>query len=218
MSPDDPRFSRFYITDPTTNETRLRTQHEREEFDASVQRNKQLVSRIGKRLADKPDPNRFKTEAARHREAAQSLWLSDAERSEHLRAAEVHGKQADQRQAVLDAERLAAERQSDPRYQSIQESAAALTRSGDFLYEHLSDKELIFEAVAVAQSNLPVDEMFQAYWSVVEKIEMDNLIGANRAASLAQTEAARTEKLAIESQIRAEKASESLRQVRDSNE
>jgi hypothetical protein len=220
MNPDT--YPTYYVADPDGDATdskghryRRRTEREREEFQRSIRQNKEAINRIAKESSKTEDANPFRTRQHELEARTKSALASPHDMGEARRPARVMRSLADKRDAEIAKAKRQADRTTDPTYQRVLESSAALTRSASVLYPHLTDAKLISEALGISQSDLPISELSRRYWAVVERIEEDNLAGERAETTTKTIESNRVAMEASQAELRLAQREQAQREAHE---
>jgi hypothetical protein len=224
LSPDNPTHARFFIADESGDRRgsdgltyRLRSATERDQYDRETAKHKRQADAVARQVNAKPTENHFRKQQHEHEAKTKSALTHPADIAAHKTAAKVMAAQADKLDERLAEEKTRKDRNADPLYQRVQESASALARSGAAIYPYLDSQDVLLRAIGISQSDLPPAEMSKQFWSAVAEAEQINIAGERAAATAAQIEANRTAMLASQAELRLAQKEQSLNEAKNND-
>lgn len=186
---------------------RPRTFDERAAYRRAQEQNKKEIEAESKKMAVKQDtPNHFRQRADDLRKEAESGLITPAEKASCLRRAKVFDSLAAQKDEEIAKANRKAQRQNDKRYQLIADAAERMGRSFAAIYPASAERnDLRDKIIAIAGADIPVDEAWGQYTSIVTELESLEAESTRAAAFEARENALKAERDALRAELEAAK-------------
>lgn len=199
---------------------RPRSYDERAAYRRAQDQSKKEIEAESKRMAEKKDsPNHFRQRAEDLRKEAESALITPSEKASCLRRAKVFDSLASQKDEEIAKATRKAERQHDKRYQLMADAAERMGRSFAAIYPASKDREdLRDKIIAIAQADIPVDEAWGQYTSIVTELESLEAESTRAAALEARENALKAERDALRAELEAAKQQHRAATVGETNE